>query len=132
EVLFLDRFEIGAAALHPEHPRRAPAIVRLGDLQRCVAAPPDDQGGFGTDQARGVDQEVDALEPACFVLRPAGAHRSSHHNPTPASRGDWPILRKGALLHTVAAWRHPAELRVKSAQFLRTASSSSITSLNAA
>ncbi len=71
EILALDRLEVGAGALDPEHADLAAAMIVLTRLDRRVAAAPDHQRGFGADQAGRVDEEVEALEPTRLRLVPA-------------------------------------------------------------
>jgi len=76
EVLALDGFEVGAAALHAQHGDRTAAVIALDGLDGGVAATPDDQRGFGTDEPRGVDEEVEALELRGLGVVPARLHRA--------------------------------------------------------
>src|SRR5439155_1597489 len=73
----------GDRAMTLEHERRrvgveaerirdvTPTVVALDGLDRRVAAPPDDERGLGADQTGGVDEEIEALEPAGLGVVPA-------------------------------------------------------------
>src|SRR5439155_26234823 len=76
EVLALDGFEVGAAALHAQHGDLTPAVIALDGLDGRIAAAPDDQRGLGTDEPRGVDEEVEALERRGLGVVPARLHRA--------------------------------------------------------
>jgi len=71
EIPALDRLEVGATALDPEHADLTTAVIPLARLDRRVAAAPDHQRGFGADQAGRVDEEVEALELTRLRLVPA-------------------------------------------------------------
>jgi hypothetical protein len=74
EVFALDRLEVGAAALDAEHRNLPATVIALAGLDRGVAAAPDDERGFGADQARRVDEKIEAVELARLGVVPAGAH----------------------------------------------------------
>jgi hypothetical protein len=74
EILALDRLQIGAAALDPEHRDLAAAVIALAGLERGVAPTPDDERGLGTDETRGVDEKIEFVELARLGVVPAGAH----------------------------------------------------------
>ena len=62
EMLALDALEVGAGALHPQHPHLPTAVVALDLLDGGVAAAPDDERGLRADEARGINEEVEAVE----------------------------------------------------------------------
>src|SRR5262249_5930430 len=76
KILALDRFEIGAAALHAEHGDRAAAMIALDALDARVAAATAAQRGLGADEPRGVAEKVEALECRGLGVVPARLHRA--------------------------------------------------------
>src|SRR5262249_44894825 len=76
EILALHRFQVGAAALDAKHGDVVAAVIALDGLDRGVAAAPDDQRGLGADEARGVYEEVEALERRGLGVIPARLHRA--------------------------------------------------------
>src|SRR4029453_5222414 len=80
EVLALDRLEIGAAALDAQNGDLAPAVITLPELDGRVAAAPHDERGFGTDQGRRVDDEIDAGQRGGFSVVPARSHRGQRYH----------------------------------------------------
>jgi hypothetical protein len=88
KILALDRLQIGATALDPEHGNVAPAVITLGELDGRVSAAPHDQGGLGADQTRGVHEQVEIGQRGGVRGVPARLHRATISRPVHRVRGD--------------------------------------------
>src|SRR5438445_11280362 len=62
EMPALAALEVGARTLRPQHPHLATAVVALDLLDGGVAAAPDDERGIRANEARGIDEKVEAVE----------------------------------------------------------------------
>jgi hypothetical protein len=80
KVLALDRLEVRAAALDPQHLDRSPPVIALGDFDGRVAAAPDHERRLGADQPGGVDEKVQVAEPGSFRIVPPRMHRASRYH----------------------------------------------------
>jgi hypothetical protein len=70
EILPLGDLQIGSRSLDAHHAHGAATKIRLGLLDRGIAASPDDQTRLDTDEPRSVDEQVHANEVSHFLVTP--------------------------------------------------------------